>query len=35
MLLAVLVYLSFERTDDQAVLRGLWKRNLKRMKKKK
>ena len=34
MLLAVLVYLSFERTDDQATARGLRKRNLKRIKRK-
>ena len=34
-LLAVLVYLSFERTGDQAVREGLWKRNLRRRKRKK
>ena len=33
-LLATLVYPSFERIDYQAVERGLWKRNLKRIKKK-
>ena len=35
MLLAALVYPSFERIDDQAVVRGLWKRNLKEDKKEK
>ena len=34
MLLAALVYPSFERVDDQAVMRGLWKRNIKRIKRK-
>ena len=34
MLLAALVYPSFKRIDDQAVVRGLWKRNLKRIKRK-
>ena len=34
MLLAALVYPSFERVDDQAVVRGLWKRNNKRIKRK-
>ena len=34
MLVAALVYPSFERIDDQAVVRGLWKRNLKRIKRK-
>ena len=33
-LLAALVYPSFERINDQAVVRGLWKRNLKRIKRK-
>ena len=33
MLLAILVYLSFDRTSDQAVREGLWKRNLKKEKK--
>ncbi len=33
-LLAALVYPSFERTAEQAAARGLWKRNLKRIKKK-
>ena len=35
MLLAALVYPSFERTDDQTVERGLCKGNLKKVKKKK
>ena len=34
-LLAALVYPSFERTDDQTVERGLCKGNLKKVKKKK
>ena len=34
MMLAALVYPSFERINDQAVVRGLWKRNLKRIKRK-
>ena len=34
MLLCSLVCLSFERIDDQAVVRGLWKRNRKRIKRK-
>ena len=34
MLLPALVYPSFERVDDQAVVRGLWKRNRKRIKRK-
>ena len=33
--LAILVYLSFDRTGDQDVREGLWKRNLKSRKKKK
>ena len=33
-LLAALVYPSFERTAEQAAARGLWKRNLKRIKRK-
>ena len=33
-LLAILVYLTFERTGDQAIREGLWKRNLKRRKRK-
>ena len=33
-LLAALVYPSFERTAEQAATRGLWKRNLKRIKRK-
>ena len=34
MLLVALVYPSFERIDDQAVVRSLWKRNKKRIKRK-
>ena len=35
MFLASLVCLSFKRIDDEAVVRGLWKRNLKKDRKKK
>ena len=34
MLLAALVYPSFKRIVDRPVVRGLWKRNLKRIKRK-
>ena len=34
MLLAALVYPSFEMIDDQAVMRDLWKRKIKRIKRK-
>ena len=33
-LLAILVYLSFDRSSGQAVREGLWKRNLERKKRK-